>query len=362
MSSPRAAAAGAAGGRCKRAGAARRKLTVRATLNVCGTAGDLLGPGKRGRAISFTIDVSPSRTYAQHAGTNPAQGDSMTTRLFRPEDLPDFRRPPLVETVLSIQFQPLQRFSLVHVGLLWHKFRSTFPLIEEHAPLRAVSETFGGPAPGRVEVPTEAEPPLPRVCFLNESKSELIQIQADRFIHSWRKTGAVSTPYPRYERIRTNFRHEVREFHEFLADERLGSVAVDQCEITYVNHIEPCQAWHSHGRIEGVLRNWTGQPRSFLPELEDGSIQQRFVIRSGSDRPLGRLHASLTPAWKSAGKSPILDLTLTARGSPLDEGIDGAFDFFDLGREWIVKGFLDLTTADMHRAWGSTDVGSLVAE
>lgn len=286
----------------------------------------------------------------------------MTTRLFRPEDLPEFRDPPLVETVLSLQFQPLQGFSSVHVGLLWHKFRHTFPLIEEHTPLSAARETLDVPSPEQVEVTTEAGPPLPRVCFLNESRTELIQIQADRLMHSWRKTGKYSTSYPRYERIRTNFRHEVWEFQELLTDERLGKLAFDQCEITYVNHIEPCEAWHSHGQIEGVLRAWTAQQRSFLPELEDGSIQQRFVIRSGSDRPLGRLHASLTPAWKAEGKSPILVLTLTARGSPLGQGIDGAFGFLDLGREWIVKGFLDLTTTDMHRAWGSTDVGSLAAE
>ena len=275
----------------------------------------------------------------------------MTTRLYRPEDLPEFRDPPLVETALSLQFQPLQGFSLVHVGLLWHKFRHTFPVIEEHAPLSAIGETFGVPSPRQVEVTIEGEPPLPRVWFLNESETELIQIQADRLTHNWRKTGKISTPYPRYERIRTSFRHELWEFQEFLTDEKLGKVAINQCEITYVNHIEPCEAWHEHGEIEGVLRAWTAQEHDFLPELEGGSIQQRFVIRSGSGGPLGRLHASLTPAWEAEGRSPILVLTLTARGSPLGQGIDGAFDFFDLGREWIVKGFSDLTTTDMHRVW-----------
>ena len=279
----------------------------------------------------------------------------MTTRLLRPEDLPDFRDPPLVETILSLQFQPLPEFSLVHVGLLWHQFRNAFPLIEEHAPLNAVRETFGVPSPGQVEVTIEGKPPLPRVWLVNESETELIQIQADRFIHNWRKAGKISTPYPRYERVRAKFRDEVREFQQFLTDQKLGQVAINQCEVTYVNHIEPCQAWQRHGQIDGVLRTWTLQGSSFLPEAEGGSIHQRFVIRSDSGSPLGRLHASLTPAWQAEGQSPILVLTLTARGAPLDEEIDGAFDFFDLGREWIVKGFTDLTTTDMHRVWGRID-------
>ena len=280
----------------------------------------------------------------------------MTTRLlFRPEDLPDFQDPPLVETVLSLQFQPIQGFGLVHVGLLWDKFRHTFPLVEERPPLNAVRESFEVPVSRHAEVAIEGKPSLPRACFLNESKTELVQIQADRFIHNWRKAGKVSTHYPRYERIRTNFRHEVWEFQEFLTDEKLGKLAIDQCEITYVNHIEPSEAWERHGQIEGVLRTWTEQRRSFLPESEEASIQQRFVIRDDSSSPLGRLHVSLTPAWREEDQSPILVLTLTARGSPLDDGINGAFEFFDLGREWIVKAFLDLTTTEMHRAWGSTE-------
>lgn len=258
----------------------------------------------------------------------------------------------MVETALSLQYQPLPGLSLAHVGVLWHRFRNTFPLVEEREPLGAARETFEAPSPRPEEVTIEGKPPLPRVCFLNESKTELIQIQADRLIHKWRKTGKTSTPYPRYERIRTNFRHEVWEFQEFLTDEKLGKVAINQCEITYVNHIEPCEAWRGHGEIEGVLRTCTAQQRSFLPEPEGGSVKQRFVIRSDSGSPLGRLHVSLTPAWKEEDQSPIFVLTLTARGAPLDKGINGAFDFIDLGREWIVKGFLDLTTTEMHRAWG----------
>ena len=279
----------------------------------------------------------------------------MTTRPLRPEGLPDFQDPPLVETVLSLQFQPVQGFSLVHVGLLWQQFRDTFPRIEEHPPLPAARETFGVPSQGRMEVTIEGKPPLPRVWFLNESETELIQIQADRFIHNWRKAGKASTPYPRFERVRAKFRDEVREFQQFLSDEKLGQIVINQCEVTYANHIEPRDVWHRHGQVQGVLRNWTSLASSFLPEAEDGTVQQRFVIPSDSGAPVGRLYTSLTPAWKAGGQSPILVLTLTARGSPIGDGIDGAFAFFDLGREWIVKGFTDLTTTEMHRVWGRID-------
>lgn len=280
----------------------------------------------------------------------------MTTRVHRPEDLPDFQNPPLVETVLSLQFQPLEGFSLVHVGLLWHKFRDSFPVIEERHPLPVAYEAFGEPSQGQLEVKIEGKPSAPRAWFLNQAQTELIQIQTDRFVHNWRKVGQPSRPYPRYESIRQKFCEEVKELQRFLSDEGLGQILINQCEVTYVNHIEPCHVWRSHGQIDRVLRNWTSlEDGSFLPEAEDRAIQQRYVIVGDSGAPVGRLHASLAPAWGKGGQSPILVLTLTARGRPIGEGIDGAFAFLDLGRTWIVKGFADLTTTEMHQVWRRTD-------
>jgi hypothetical protein len=54
-------------------------------------------------------------------------------------------------------------------------------------------------------------------------------------------------------------------------------------------------------------------------------------------------------------------MNLTARGVPLrakgETEMEGAFAFFLLGREWIVKGFRDLTTDSMHKAWRIIDGG-----
>ena len=283
------------------------------------------------------------------------QDDATMTQLSRPEDLPDFGRPPVVETVLSLQFEPIRRFSAVHVGLLWQEFRKDLPLTEEHPPLPPVGEAFEKPTQSRVEVTIEEKPPLPRVWFLNESRTQLIQVQADRFIHNWRKSDGSSTPYPRYEPIRERFREELAIFERFLSDEELGRIVINQCEVTYINHIEPCGVWDRHGQMQKVFRDRTSLESSFLPEAEGVAVHQRFVIPDETSGPVGRLHASVTPHWKKADGSPLLVLHLTARGAPLGEGADGAFAFFDLGRRWIVEGFTDLTTSDMHRVWERKD-------
>lgn len=66
------------------------------------------------------------------------------------EDLPDFDTPPVVETVLSVQFEPLPLVRPAHLGLLWNEYRSSFPKTEERprwTPLSSSSRN--AQAPGR---------------------------------------------------------------------------------------------------------------------------------------------------------------------------------------------------------------------
>lgn len=271
----------------------------------------------------------------------------------RPADLPDFKRPPLSEVVLSLQFEALENLKAPLIGVLWQRFRKRLPQIEEHPPLPQVFERFDAPAPPKFDVVVEGKLPAPRVWFLTPENTELIQIQQDRFIHNWRKVHG-EEQYPRYEAIREAFKREVAEFVDFLKDENLGVLKVTQCEITYVNNIESAGVWKQHGEVASVLRQWTELPEgSFLPRPEGLGINARYVIPDEFGKPAGRLHVVFQPVWKAADNSPMFQLNLTARGRPTNDGLTGAFDFFDLGRRWIVKGFGDLTSQTMQeQVWG----------
>jgi len=257
-----------------------------------------------------------------------------------------------------MQFEPIAGLTTAHVGLLWQRYRGRLSLIEERPPLLPQSEHFGPPSPPRVSVAIEDKPPAPRVWFLNEQKTELVQVQNDRFGHNWRKVGW-GQAYPRYENIRDRFREEVSGFERFVNDEDLGTLSVNQCELTYVNHIGRSETWNRHGQVEQVFRNWSPLPDGvFLPEPEDAFLQWRFRIGGEGDRATGRLHVVAQPSWNVGNMTPVWLMNLTARGAPLGSGIDGAFVFFDLAREWIVRGFADLTTDGMHHRWGRKDVQS----
>ena len=279
-----------------------------------------------------------------------------TVRASRDSSLPDFDQPPVVEVVLSLQFKPLSSLTTAHLGLLWLRYRDQFSVIEEHPPLPPQFERFGPPLPPRVSVTVEDKPPTPRVWFLNEPRTELVQVQNDRFAHNWRKVGQ-GQAYPRYETIRDRFRDEVSGFEQFVKEEKIGAIQLNQCEVTYVNHIEQSAAWERHGQVERLFRNWSPLSNTtFLAEPEDVSLQWRFCISRCDNKAAGRLHVVAQPSWNASDMTPVWLMNLTARGEPLGSGIGGAFDFFDLAREWIVRGFADLTTEPMHRRWGRIDV------
>ena len=274
--------------------------------------------------------------------TNPTHG------------LPDFANPPLVEVAISIQFDPLPDFQVPQIGLLWSIFRERFPKTEQHSPLSPVIEKFGPPSQPKTQLEISNIPPAPRCWFLNEDGSELIQVQLDWFAHSWRKIKQ-EDPYPRYAHIRDQFLEELTEFRKFLQTEKLGEFRPNQCEITYINHIEPSNIWETHRQLEKVLAMW--KPKysdDFLSEPENIRVAAQHVFTTDDGNQTGRLHISVQPAFSVSNNEPIFVVSLTARGAPDEQSSQSVLTFIDKGREMIVRGFTSITTPEMHKLWGRT--------
>ncbi|MFH1920397.1 MAG: TIGR04255 family protein, partial [Planctomycetota bacterium] len=227
----------------------------------------------------------------------------------------------------------------------------------EHPPLEPVFETFDPPAQRSAKIELHTSFPMPRVWFLNSEGTELVQIQGTRFIHNWR-AGPRGEEYPRYSNNRKRFNERVGRFTEFLRKEKLGELSINQCEITYVNHIYAEDGWERWGELENVFSPWTGEySDDFLKEPEDCRIHVRYVIPDASGSPIGRLHVSVDPHVALSGNKQLFVMKLTARGRPIGEGLDGALRFIDIGHEWIVRGFTSFTTKAMQNIWGRKDVG-----
>lgn len=270
--------------------------------------------------------------------------------------LPSFRNPPVVEVALSVQFNPLDALQIPQMGLLWSQFRETLPESKAQLALQPEFERFGvaGMSMPRVRIETFDTPPVPRLWFLNKLGTELVQVQQTHFITNWRRVN--DEPYPRFHNVLQAFKERFAIFSEFLSRENLGNLAYNQCEITYVNHIVRESVEPTLGTAEGILTTWKEQySNDFLPTPEDVMVRLRYLIPGGDKTPAGRLRIDLQPALRNQDQKPIFLLNLTARGNPIGDGIDGVYNFFDLGHEWIVRGFTSITPPLMHQIWERED-------
>jgi len=271
------------------------------------------------------------------------------------DDLPEFERPPLAEVVLGIQFDPLVGMAAAHLGAIWGLFHDRFPRTEDRQPLAPVFERFDSPSEMTAvewNLDLVQRPPLPRCWFINDTGDELLQLQEDRFLHNWRKIGPQQT-YPRYSKLRKSFAGEAASLERFVAREGIGKLKPNQCEVTYINHIVADGNWREHPEAGKLFRLLADTEKVKLWAVpEHVRFDTAFLMKDAGDEPRGRLHVSIVSGFLKEGSKPMFAMTLSARGTPIDEGLDGTLKFLDLGHRWIVHGFEELTTEPMHAAWG----------
>jgi uncharacterized protein (TIGR04255 family) len=180
--------------------------------------------------------------------------------------------------------------------------------------------------------------------FQTEDRTRLVQLQRDYLACNWQGL-TEDVPYPRYPVTEEFFLDTLDAFSDF-AIRRGDNLAVNQCELSYINHITTGEVWERHGEIDKVIR-LAGSTGDFLPEPEDAQIAFRYRIPfAGKD--IGRLYVQATPGVKSDG-SLVIQLNMVARGRPTVDGRDGIVGFFRLAHDWIVRGFAAVTTDTAQR-------------
>jgi len=260
---------------------------------------------------------------------------------------PEYDEPPVTEVVIGVQFNALAAFTAVHPGLYWQRVRDKYPKCSVQPPLGQTLEFFGGEKPPTIKPQLSQIPPVPRCWFLDDSESRLVQIQPERFLHNWKKVTG-EEDYPRYKNICKDFASLWRDFLEFVKTEGLGQVEPNQWEVTYVNYIFQNSGWASMNDLPNLFPSWSGKSsEGYLPVPENIT----FNLAYSFPEKLGRLHISLQPSLKMPAATPLLHLTLTARGPLESSDIETLLKSLDLGHEWIVCGFTDFTTTKAHKIW-----------
>ena len=259
--------------------------------------------------------------------------------------LPNYENPPLEEVVLGVQFEHLKNFSAALAGIFWNKIRDRYPTSEDQPQLFHQKE-FPELRPSQenqlIQVPLS-----PRNWFISRDKTELIQVQRDRFVRNWRRIKGNET-YPRFGQLFGQFKRDWMAFLAFAKEEGLGEVKIDQCELNYVNHLEKGSGWDAFSEIGKVFSFVKPSSRSGLL-VEPESLSWSGAFKLPNDR--GRLTVDINPAFRGRDFKMILSMSLSARGSPAGETTEAALPWFEMAHEWIVRAFDDLTEPAMHSLW-----------
>lgn len=263
--------------------------------------------------------------------------------------MPTFKKPPVSEVALSIEFLPLENWNPSYAFLFGTNLRTEYPKMELQPPLFSEIEKFGDEFwqqnTMRVEMVNQNSQ---RFWFTSESSNWLIQVQQDRFILNWKKVTG-DEEYPRYEQsIRIRFLTELDRFFKFVEDNAIGTIKATQCEVTYVNDIPHGEYWDSIAEAAKLFTILSSNDSAkLLGEMETIAVTGSYLIPDDK----GRLRFSINHALRSIDKKEVLKMSLTARGRPSSPDKDSIINWIDMGREWVVKGFEDLTTKKAHEMW-----------
>lgn len=263
----------------------------------------------------------------------------------RPDDLPEFTTPPLVEVVIDTQFEAIPEYKQIYAGEVWRIFRDRFPNVEEHQALTPSFETFGPPSKPQFNFQISQNVVPTRYWFLSDEGDHLIQFQADRFVRNWRKHHNVEFEYPRFEMIIDSFSKEFSTLSQFLNDRFSYELQVNQCEVRYINNIpiDPKTGF----QVENFFR--FGDFGDFA--IDDFHFRFRRTIRDEHESPIFRLTCDCGIAYTSAGGTTV-KLEIFARGAPMGPSLKETLQFCLRARVEIVRLFADITTEQAHQLWG----------
>jgi len=254
-----------------------------------------------------------------------------------------FHSPPVIETVLSVQFEELEKFRNVHFGHFHSLVSPDFPLSDDRPRLPRIFESFpaipqmqrlkfqqAGGEPDRVWYRTSGESPL------------MLQVQPDRFSLNWCKHEGQS--YPQYNSYRPEFIRRFEQFGNFAEEFGLGKVVPNLCEVSYINHIIPNEGESPSECCSAVLAGvaWVSAD-GWLPQPpETISFNRTFPILSN----LGRLYVEVYIANIDQRDAVVLKITARTICGDVPPALD-------LAHEWVVKSFVSLTTEKSRKErWG----------
>jgi len=263
----------------------------------------------------------------------------------RPDDLPDYERPPLVEVALAVQHRSLP-LRQGHLGFFWAQVIGDYPRTQDLPPLESPPTTSDFDHEPMITLELASAPRVHRAWFLGHDDTRLLQVQADRFVANWRGHTGEDT-YPRFESILAEFTTSLATFDRVLKERGLPRRVSEQVEVTYVNWIPDCGL--------GDLLNDLQPGDDGVPGVKsDERVAYRWTLQDGGPLPRSLQMQAHTARRKEDDRVvPGCMMTFTF-SAPVPPGIsdDDLQEAMGDGRNTIVRAFTAVTRTEMHDRWG----------
>jgi uncharacterized protein (TIGR04255 family) len=259
---------------------------------------------------------------------------------------PEWKRAPVVEVVLGIQFEPLPTLTNGHLGWFWGKMQPEFPNSDDAPPLPQLVESVGDePVFGFPALGFRAATGDSRLRMSSADGSKMIQVQNGWLVVNWTKKDAV---YPGFRDVKGLFDSASRQFGEFLNHRNLGVLRPNLWEVTYIDHIPKGTVWESLDDLPKVFPGCFGH--GICPDGSKESINSTWTWRL---HPIpGRLRVSIQCAKSEWAKATdLLVVRSVARGPIGSENSASIDECLNFGRSSVVNTFFELSSKSAEDYW-----------
>ncbi len=267
--------------------------------------------------------------------------------------LPDYDSPPVMETILGVQFEQLPNFKNAHLGAFWNSLDSLeWPIIEDAPFLPPQFERFEDAVQWHdgLQLRLKRETAC-RLQIKNNTQDRMIQVQNSRLHFNW--LGKPGGEYPRYKDVLDGFELSLGQLNHFLKKRDIGTIQPNQWEVTYVNHVPIGSVWSNPSEWDFFKPVKPTDIPEKLAVSESFEGNWHFVIPPQK----GRLHIHwqhVVGATAKGQEDEFIRLVFTARGAIEGEPTDheSITNGLNLGRKVIVSSFKELMSDQANQYWG----------
>lgn len=263
----------------------------------------------------------------------------------------EFENPPVVETILGLQFSTPENFTPAHIGVFWHEcLGEEWKNVKVEPPLDKQIERLDAQGIFSAQrLSLDPVFPSPRLQFTNASDERMIQLQDTWFVYNWRKRKG---RYPTYRKLLPDFLGQFSAFLQFVEEKGLGEIKLNQWEVTYINHILKGTVWNDIQDWESVIPEIFGpaaQPPCGILE----TVNTNWTVLLDDDA--GRLRVNIRHVrLRGDENEEAIDFRLTTRGPIKSTDEKEIKSALGKGHDAIVRTFVEATSAKAQKYWRRT--------